>query len=377
MSSPAPARTSSSPPRMPARRFARPLCTALRPTALPLLVVAASLAPAPLRAAPDAPGVIVSEAQEVAFPLTIEALGTARANESIDIRSLVSQRIVAIRFKEGERVETGRVLVELQSAEARADVASAKATLAESTSQLRRAQQLYETKAVSASELDQRLTRRDADKAALDAASARLADTQVSAPFAGVLGLRNVSLGSYVTPDDVITTLDDTDLIKLDFAVPETVLAQLATGLPIAAKSAAWRGVDFVGRVQSIDTRVDPVSRTLTVRALLPNAEARLRPGMFLTVTLLRDDVRALVVPETAIVPERSRRFVLVVGADDTVERREVRTGRRSPGLVEITGGLSAGEVVVVEGTQKAIPGRTVRVIERAPLPGQRTAAAP
>ncbi len=377
MSAPAPARTSSSPPRMPARRFARPLCTALRPTALPLLVVAASLAPAPLRAAPDAPGVIVSEAQEVAFPLTIEALGTARANESIDIRSLVSQRIVAIRFKEGERVETGRVLVELQSAEARADVASAKATLAESTSQLRRAQQLYETKAVSASELDQRLTRRDADKAALDAASARLADTQVSAPFAGVLGLRNVSLGSYVTPDDVITTLDDTDPIKLDFAVPETVLAQLATGLPIAAKSAAWPGVDFVGRVQSIDTRVDPVSRTLTVRALLPNAEARLRPGMFLTVTLLRDDVRALVVPETAIVPERSRRFVLVVGADDTAERREVRTGRRSPGLVEITGGLSAGEVVVVEGTQKAIPGRTVRVIERAPLPGQRTAAAP
>lgn len=377
MSAPSPARTSSSPPRMPARRFARPLCTALRPTALPLLVVAASLAPAPLRAAPDAPGVIVSEAQEIAFPLTIEALGTARANESIDIRSLVSQRIVAIRFKEGERVETGRVLVELQSAEARADVASAKATLAESTSQLRRAQQLYETKAVSASELDQRLTRRDADKAALDAASARLADTQVSAPFAGVLGLRNVSLGSYVTPDDVITTLDDTDPIKLDFAVPETVLAQLATGLPIAAKSAAWPGVDFVGRVQSIDTRVDPVSRTLTVRALLPNAEARLRPGMFLTVTLLRDDVRALVVPETAIVPERSRRFVLVVGADDTVERREVRTGRRSPGLVEITGGLSAGEAVVVEGTQKAIPGRTVRVIERAPLPGQRTAAAP
>lgn len=377
MSAPAPARTSSSPPRMPARRFVRPLCTALRPTALPLLVVAASLAPAPLRAAPDAPGVIVSEAQEVAFPLTIEALGTARANESIDIRSLVSQRIVAIRFKEGERVETGRVLVELQSAEARADVASAKATLAESTSLLRRAQQLYETKAVSASELDQRLTRRDADKAALDAASARLADTQVSAPFAGVLGLRNVSLGSYVTPDDVITTLDDTDPIKLDFAVPETMLAQLATGLPIAAKSAAWPGVDFVGRVQSIDTRVDPVSRTLTVRAVLPNAEARLRPGMFLTVTLLRDDVRALVVPETAIVPERSRRFVLVVGAENTVERREVRTGRRSPGLVEITGGLSAGEVVVVEGTQKAIPGRTVRVIERAPLPGQRTAAAP
>jgi membrane fusion protein (multidrug efflux system) len=321
--------------------------------------------------------VIVSEAQVIAFPLTIEALGTARANESIDIRALVSQRIVAIRFEEGESVEAGRVLVELQSAEARADVASAKATLAESTSHLRRAQQLYETKAVSTSELDQRLTRRDADKAALDAAEARLADTQVSAPFAGALGLRNVSLGSYVTPDNVITTLDDTDPIKLDFAVPETVLARLVPGLSIVAKSAAWPGIEFSGHVESIDTRVDPVSRTLTVRALLPNSETRLRPGMFLTVRLLRDDVRALVVPETAIVPERSRRFVFVVGPDDTVERREVNTGRRMPGLVEVTGGLSAGEVVIVEGTQKAIPGRAVRVIERAPLPGSGAAAAP
>jgi len=342
-----------------------------------LLLAAAGLAPASLRAASDVPGVIVSEAQEIAFPLTIEALGTTRANESIDIRPLVSQQIVAIRFEEGERVEAGRVLVELQSAEARAEVASAKATLAESTSQLRRAQQLYETKAVSTSELDQRLTRRDADRAALDAAEARLADTQVRAPFAGVLGLRNVSLGSYVTPAQVITTLDDTDPIKLDFAVPETALAQLMPGLAIKAKSAAWPGVEFAGRVDAIDTRVDPISRTVTVRAQIPNPEARLRPGMFLTVALLRDDIRALVVPETAIVPEQSRLFVLVVGADDTVELREVSTGRRTPGLVEVTAGLAAGEVVVVEGTQKAIPGSSVRIMERAPLPGQVTAAAP
>jgi hypothetical protein len=98
---------------------------------------------------------------------------------------------------------------------------------------------------------------------------------------------------------------------------------------------------------------------------------------MFLTVELLRDDVEALVVPETAIVPERSRLFVLVVGADDIIERREVRTGRRSPGLVAVTGGLVAGEVVVVEGTQKAIAGRAIRIIDRVPLPGHRTAAAP
>ena len=334
-------------------------------TAAALLApLAAVLAPGAAHAASDVPGVIAAEAKEISFPLTVEALGTTRANESVEIRPLVSQRIVTISFLEGERVEAGRVLVELQSAEARADVASARATLAESVNQLRRARQLYETKAVSASELDQRITRRDADRAAVDASEARLADTRVRAPFAGVLGLRQVSLGSYVTPSTVITTLDDTDTIKLDFAVPETAIAQLEVGLPISARSAAWPDASFEGKVASIDTRVDPVSRTLTVRALIPNERGRLRPGMFLTVELMREDVTALVVPEGAIVPERSRQYVLVIGEGNEIERREVRTGRRRPGLVEVTGGLAAGEIVVVEGTQKARPGRPVRILE-------------
>jgi membrane fusion protein (multidrug efflux system) len=320
------------------------------------------------RAAADAPGVIVAEAEERVFPLTIEALGTARANESVEIRPLVSQRIVAIRFEDGERIEAGRVLVELQNAEARADVASAKATLSESESQLRRAQQLFKTKAGSESELDQRLTRRDADRAVLDAARSRLADTTVRAPFAGLAGLRNVSLGSYVTPETVITTLDDTETIKLDFSVPETLLSRIEPGVAVIARSAAWPDAAFDGQITSMDTRVDPVSRTLTVRALLANEDGRLRPGMFLTVSLLRDDIVALVVPESAIVPERSTQFVLVVDNDSTIERRQVRTGRRRPGFVEVTFGLEPGEVVVVEGTQKARPGEAVRIIKRLPL---------
>ena len=312
----------------------------------------------------EAPGVFVAAAEVVDFPLTIEAIGTTRANESVDIRPLVSQRIVAIHFEEGQQVQAGQVLVELQNAEARADVASAKATLAESEVQLRRAQEIFKTKAVSASELDTRLTRRDADRAALDAARARLADTKVRAPFAGVLGLRNVSLGSYVTPSTVITTLDDTALIKLDFTVPEVLLARLAPGLGISAQSAAYPEEQFAGEVVSIDTRVDPISRSLAVRAVLPNDSGRLRPGMFLTVTLLRDDIRALVVPESAVVPERSRQFVYVVDADGVVERREVEIGRRAPGRVEVRTGLVAGEVVVVEGTQKVRPGQSVRILE-------------
>jgi len=329
-----------------------------------LLTVVLALA---LPAAAD-PGVVVAEAKVLRFPVTIEALGTANANESVEIRPQIAERITAIRFDEGQQVESGQDLVALEDTQARAAVASARATLVESEGQLRRARRLMETKAISAAELEQRTARRDADRAALDMAEARLADTLVRAPFAGRLGLRRVSLGSLVTPETVITTLDDTDPIKLDFDVPETAFAQLAEGLPVTARSAAWPNLVFRGEVASIDTRIDPVSRTVTVRALVPNEEGRLRPGMFLTVILLREEVSALLIPEQAIVPEQSRQFVLVVGEDALVERRQVRTGRRRPGQVEVLSGLTEGEIVIAEGTQKARPGSRVEEVGRISL---------
>jgi len=328
-----------------------------------LLIAALLCDPEPALA--DPPRVVVAEAKLLDFALTVEALGTARANEAVEIRPQISETITAIHFSEGRHVEAGALLVELQDSEAKADVAAARAVLVESETQARRAEELFKTKALSASELDQRLARRDADRAALSAAEARLAETRVRAPFAGRVGLRRVSLGSLVTPTTVITTLDDTDTIKLDVDVPETALARLAVGLPVEARSAAWPDLVFRGHVGSIDTRVDPVSRTLTVRALLPNEEQRLRPGMFLTVNLLREDVTALMIPEQAIVPEQARQFVLVVGAGNVVEKREVRTGRRRPGQVEVLEGLREGERVVVEGTQKALPGSPVQTAGR------------
>lgn len=316
-----------------------------------------------MRAEP--PGVIAAEVIAVTFPLTVEGLGTARANESIEVHATVAERIREIHFEEGEPVDAGQVLVTLVDTEARAEVASARARQIDSESALRRARELFERKAVSAAELEQLEAQRDADRAALDAAEARLAERVIRAPFAGRVGLRQVSPGSLVGPDTVITTLDDTDPIKLDFDVPETALARLAPGLPIEARSAAWPDTTFAGTVASIDTRVDPLTRSLMVRALIPNPEARLRPGMFMAVTLLRREVQALVVPEQAIVPEQSRQYVLVVDAAGQVEKREIRTGRRRPGQVEVLEGLAAGETVIAEGTQKVRPGQPVRVVER------------
>lgn len=315
--------------------------------------------------AQDAPGVIVAPATLIDFPLVVEALGNARANESIEVRSRISSTLTAIRFVDGQHVNKGDILVELEDAELRADVAEAKASLVDSNSKYERAKELFENKLVSDSQMESLRAQRDADQAGLDAAEARLAEAVVRAPFSGRVGLRRVSLGSLVGPSTIITTLDDTDTIKLDFDVPETALARVEVGLPVVARSAAWPDQTFTGQVQSVDTRIDPVSRTVTVRALIPNPKELLRPGMFLTVNLMRHNIMALMIPEQAIVPEQSRQFVFVVDGDGIVDKREVRVGRRRPGQVEVLSGLRNGELVVAEGTQKAQPGRQVTIIER------------
>ncbi|MEE4219374.1 MAG: efflux RND transporter periplasmic adaptor subunit [Xanthomonadales bacterium] len=310
------------------------------------------------------PGVVVETAEIVPFPLSAEALGNARANEAINVRPEITAAITSIEFEEGQTVQKGDVLVRLESSEPLADLAAAKAALVDSESQYRRSNELFKTRVVSESELEQLEARRDADVAAVNAAQARLNQTVLRAPFSGQLGLRRVSMGSIVSPATIITTLDDTSRIKLDFDVPEVFLSRLRKGLSVTARSAAWPGLAFSGEVTTVDTRVDPVSRTVAVRAVLPNEEGRLRPGMFLTVALMKDDVTALMIPEQAIVPERSKQFVYVVGQGNVVERREVRTGRRRPGEVEIAQGLEAGERVVTEGTQIVRPGLIVDLVE-------------
>jgi membrane fusion protein, multidrug efflux system len=161
----------------------------------------------------------------------------------------------------------------------------------------------------------------------------------------------------------VITTLDDTSVMKLDFDVPELFLSILESGLTVAANSVAYPDQDFLGRVSSVDSRVDPVSRSVTVRAELPNDEGLLKPGMFMTVRLSREPALALVVPESAIVPERGKVYVFAV-VDGRAERREVQLGRREPGRVELLAGVEEGERVVVEGTQKVRDGSAVTEVQ-------------
>lgn len=308
-----------------------------------------------------APVPIVSAATRAA-PVSRElrALGTVRANEAIEVTARVSNLVAAVRFRDGQVVNRGAVLVELDAAQARAELAIAQAALTESTSQLRRARELQVTQALSASQLEQIEATQLANEARLAAARARFDDTFVRAPFAGRVGLRRVSVGTLVNPGTVITTLDDTSVVKIDFAVPENELAALRDGLTLTAASAAWPGTRFEGRVLSVDSRVDPTTRAVTVRASVPNRDGRLRAGMFVNVALQRDQREAIVIPEEALVPEQDKQFVFVV-ADGVATRREVRIGARRPGEVEIVSGLDLGERIVIEGTVKVRDGGPVQ----------------
>jgi membrane fusion protein (multidrug efflux system) len=297
----------------------------------------------------------------------LEALGNARANESVDISSKTSNIVTSVRFRDGERVKRGQVLVQLDDAQARADVAAAQATLTESESLFNRSRELLNTQALSKSSFDQLEATLKANRARLSAANARLEDTVIRAPFSGRVGLRRVSVGTLISPGAVITTLDDTSIIKLDFSVPENFVASLREGLSVHATAPAFPGRSFTGKVASIDSRVDMNTRSVTVRALLSNEDGALKAGMFLNVSLANDERTALVIPEEALTPEAERQFVFVV-VDGKASRREVRIGGRQPGSVEIVTGLEAGEQVIVEGTQKVRDGSLVAATERAPL---------
>jgi membrane fusion protein (multidrug efflux system) len=208
------------------------------------------------------------------------------------------------------------------------------------------------------------------NEAKVAAARAKLADTYIRAPFSGHVGLRRVSLGALINPGTVITTLDDTSVIKVDFSVPDNYVSELRAGQTLLATSTAYPSRRFEGRVVSVDSRIEPSTRSVTVRGIVPNGDAALKPGMFLTVTLAKEQRTALVIPEQALVPEQARQYVYVA-SNERVAKREVRIGRREPGRVEVVSGLTEGERVVIEGTLKLRDGAAVREIGVEPEKGK------
>lgn len=297
---------------------------------------------------------------------SVEALGTTTANEAVQISATVTAKIDKVHFEDGQQVTKGALLVELDAGQQRADVEEQRVNLAEEQRQYDHLLKLIERKAVSQTDVDKQKSIVSATKAKLEASQAKLQDYTIRAPFSGVLGVRKVSVGTLVSPGTVITTLDDLSRLKVDFSVPEIFLPYLKEGLPLQATSQTYPGKIFSGTVNFIDSRIDPATRAITLRAYLPNDDknsaARLRPGMLIKVLIEQPTRRALMVPERAIAPLRGEQFAYVVDEQGVAHKRSVQLGQRIAGEVEIVSGVTEGESMVVDGSMTVQDGMSVDV---------------
>lgn len=340
----------------------------------PLLALglALSIVSLPLRAAE----VIVTGAQKLTISDPIEALGTLRAQDMAEITASITETISEIRFSDGERVRAGQVLAALTNREQLAELAGAEADLEEARRQHERIVDLAERGQESRAMLDQRRRELETAQARLAAVQARLSDRLITAPFDGVLGLRNASVGSLMSPGRVLTTIVDDRVMQLDFAVPELLMAAVQPGLELEARTRAWPDEVFRGRVISLSNAVDPVTRAFQVRADLPNPDALLKPGMLMTVTVAGRERDAVVVPEEAILSRGRSHHVFLIDSssgETRAQRRTVELGRRLPGQVEISSGLDADEKVVIHGGFRLADGQRVNV--RAEVDGSKSLA--
>ena len=287
--------------------------------------------------------VIAMSARNEIFADRLEAIGTLQANESIVVTAKVQGIVESIGFADGEDVEAGTTLVQFDEDEQRARLQVELANLDEQQKQFERIAGLASANATSEARYDEQDAAVKKARANVAAARARLADYTIKAPFAGRLGTRRISTGALVSPGTTITTLDDLSVVKLDFSVPETFLATLREGLDIEAVTSAYANEVFNGRVSSIDTRIDPMTRSVGIRAEIQNDDQRLRPGMLMVVDLIKDRRESLMIAEEALVPFENQQYVFVVQDDDTVARIPVTIGRRRPGSVEILRRPGAG----------------------------------
>lgn len=310
--------------------------------------------------------VIITQVGKSEMVDKVEALGTLRANESVTLTAQVTEIITSLNFSDGQRVEKGQVLAEMTSSEELAQLQEAEATLREAKGQLDRAMPLARQEVTSQTVLAERRKNYETAVAKLEVAKSRIADRRVRAPFSGVVGLRRMSVGALVEPGTTITTVDDDSLMKLDFTIPATFLTTTRENLPIIARAQAFGDRTFEGKVTGVDSRIDPVTRSITVRAIIPNPDGVLKAGALMTVDVLKNQRTVMAIPEQTIIARGKKTFVFIV--DPKSEKpvaiiREVKLGARRSGAVEILSGLKVGEYVITDGTLRVSTGKPVRIL--------------
>lgn len=290
----------------------------------------------------------------------LRALGTVRAHEAVTVTAKVSETVQQVHFESGQVVMKGAPLVTLSGQQQDALLASAQAQAKDADAQYQRLSQLAGQQLVAKAAAETARASRDAARAQVAQIRANLSDRVIRAPFAGVLGIRQVSPGALVTPGTVIATLDDLSKVYVDFPVSETELADVAAGQVLSGSVGAYAERGFDGRVTAVSARLDAATRAVTVRGEFANPERLLKPGMLMQVAVLRSTRQALVVPELAVQQIGTETFVWRVKGDGTVEKADVVVGGRVTGKVMLKTGIRSGDRIVTEGTGKLKPGAKI-----------------
>ncbi|WP_292059161.1 MULTISPECIES: efflux RND transporter periplasmic adaptor subunit [unclassified Brevundimonas] len=312
-------------------------------------------------------GQIVAEvvAARREFADQIRVLGVARSRRSVNITSNTTELVTKVMFTDGQAVAAGAPLVELQAREEDADLIRARAQLENAQREYDRYRILAERGVAPRVMAETAETALKTAQAAMAASEARRGDRILRAPFAGVLGLTTVTPGTLISPGAVITTLDDTSGVRVDFPMPERYLGVLPVGAPITATTDAFPGEEFNGRIALLDTRVNEQTRAVIARAEFPNPGNRIRPGMMMRVAVHQGRRQSLAVPEAAVQYEGQGAFVYRIARGETgttAQRVEVQTGAVESGFVEIVSGLGNNDRIVASGLNRIQPGAPVTV---------------
>lgn len=292
----------------------------------------------------------------------VVAVGTLQAQRAINLTSEVNGRIVQLNFEPGEPVTRGQLLVQLDDRQARADLQVAQAQFDDAKRQYDRARSLQARNSISRSQVDELRTAMEVADAQRASARTRLDDHRIEAPFAGVVGLRDVSVGAYLNVGESIATLDAIDQLDLTFAVPERYLGQISRGQHLTALTSAYPDQPFDGTLTELGTRVNELSRALPVKARVANPDRKLRPGQYMSVNLTLRQRQALVIPEQAVLVQGNNAYVFVAD-QDTARRVDVNLGVRKPGIVEVISGINAGDSVIITGQDRLSSGDAIQIV--------------
>lgn len=336
--------------------------------ALALLVAGTGCHPGKPGGAPAAAGPAANAVRVVAVPARVAPVqeivplvGSITANESVEIKAETDGLVREIGFQEGDTLDAGTLLVALDETKLAAALAESEANLKLSEANYARAEQLLRDKLISQQEFDQTSATFTMMRSLVELRRRTLRDTRVFAPFRGTVAARLVSPGQVITRNTPLTMLVDLETVKVELNVPERYLGQIAPGQTISFAVDAYPGRKFTGTVFFVSPQLDPATRTALVKARVPNPDRRLRGGMFAKLDLevrLRDS--ALVIPEPSLVANGDNFLVFVVDPQTNAVMKPVKVGLRLAGKAEITQGLAAGDLVVVEGVQKLRPGAPV-----------------